>query len=468
MKFRLVCLARLRLTSPLQIGSGRQDIPFTDRPVVRDVRGIPFIPGGTLAGALAASLNKRWRDWLQPADKKEEAKPPKPSPLIVDDAYPLPAQEKSLRWPVEIRDQVTLKHDTLTAKPDHYFRPEVLPVGTIFRFACRGDFRSSRKAEGFLQELGKFLAGGGALGGKQSSGSGRWHLQDRKLAYRILDLSQPEQLKFWLGHGHGFTWDGKWSSLRRFGFKEITMPPVAPPPRSRWQLVLGVEIKDGLHLSGGATGLPRRDEADLRQAERVTINGRGNLGREYVDYGSAVKGRLRSVMEMLLRTYLVRYQNLEEGEVLKLVPVDPNQTSTWPAVRDFFGFREKRRGKKGAWQVEERPWHNPPVTLTREDHICLDEFTQQVVKTAKFVFSPLNQGVSKVIVSLPAQAPPWQKTLLAFAAELLCLNLLPWGGHASRGYLGAKLTLEYVDGFSEKALINEVAALLKTGEQEKS
>ena len=60
MSYRLLCYARLRLTSPLQIGSGSRNNPFTDWPVVRDVRGVPFIPGGTLAGALAASLDNRW------------------------------------------------------------------------------------------------------------------------------------------------------------------------------------------------------------------------------------------------------------------------------------------------------------------------------------------------------------------------------------------------------------------------
>ena len=273
-------------------------------------------------------------------------------------------------------------------------------------------------------------------------------------------------MQFWLIQGHGFTWDGEWNSLHALGFQAVTVSPLPGAPR--WCLVLKVEIKDGLHLSAGSSGLPRQNEADLCQAERVTISAQGAMGREYVDYGSAIRGRLRSAMEMLLRTYLLRFKHLGQEEVLALVPPDPNKTSSWPALRDFFGYKEKRRGKKGAWQVEERPWGNPPVTLTREDHIRLDEFTQQVIRTAKFVFSPLNQGTSKVIVSLPAAAPPWQKTLLSFAAELLSLNLLPWGGYASRGYLGAKLAWEQAGPFSETALKDELDALLNPGELEES
>ena len=46
----------IEMRSPLQIGNGQKNI-LTDSPVLRDVNGLPFIPGSTLAGVIRHALS---------------------------------------------------------------------------------------------------------------------------------------------------------------------------------------------------------------------------------------------------------------------------------------------------------------------------------------------------------------------------------------------------------------------------
>ena len=216
-----------------------------------------------------------------------------------------------------------------------------------------------------------------------------------------------------------------------------------------WQVTLKAEIK-GLHMSAGATGLPRKKFPDRAQATRYAfvfdeIKKTYRLESQYVDYGDSIKGRFRTAMEMLLRTYLRKAKNPDD--ILKLVPEDPTKESTNDKIKDFFGHKRV----KGGWAVKESSWDPEsggqplsPDDLFKQHHNRLCEVTQHVISGAKFEFAPLGRGISEVVVTLPASAPSWQKELVYRTAHLLALNALPWGGYGSRGYLGA--TLSIIDG----------------------
>lgn len=460
MSHRLLCFALLEFTSPVHVGSGRLDDPYADQPVLRDSRGVPFLPGNSLVGTLAASLtdNPDLLKWLRPVDSQGAL----PSPLVMDDAYPLPGQQQWLHWPVDLRSQVSLLRDSLTAKPDHHFSLETTPRSTTFCFSCRADFRKDTQMGDFCQHLQVFLASG-AVGGKQNTGLGNWRCE--KLFYTCLNLSDLSDLRQWLETWHGFQFTGQdWGTGQ-----DITEVETTPVPADDWIMTLPVAIS-GLHLSAGGSGLPQKNRPDLEQAQRSVFTPTGELAAEYVDYGSTVKGRLRTAMEMLLRTYLVQFGKQDAGKVLTYVspnpsPSSPAGQSKWQIVRDFFGHQMK----KGGWRVAETAWQGEVQVSDGEDHIRLDEFTQQVIMGAKFAFAPLNKGHAAVEVSLPRTAPDWQKELLYYAGKLLAANLLPWGGHGSRGYLGARLGPPQVSGdIPQGKLKTELQTFLESVQEKKS
>jgi CRISPR/Cas system CSM-associated protein Csm3 (group 7 of RAMP superfamily) len=241
----------------------------------------------------------------------------------------------------------------------------------------------------------------------------------------------------WLKTLHGFCWDGKWQQLENLGFKAEDTSTDEGADAFSWSMTLDIKIDKGLHLSAGNSGLPEKEQPDLRQAKRTRILRDGRLAKdEYVDYGSSVKGRLRTAMEMILRTYLIEFKGADSKVVCdKIVPVNPTEKSENGNLSSFFGSNEYR----GPWGVSnDSCWQNSKVS--REDHIRIDEFTQHVMGGAKFDFEPLKKGDSRVKVGINRpDAPEWQKALLLLAGRLLEQDILPWGGHASRGYLGARI-----------------------------
>jgi CRISPR/Cas system CSM-associated protein Csm3 (group 7 of RAMP superfamily) len=438
-ELRLLCFGIIELQSSLHVGGNPGGDTYSDQPILRDVAGIPFISGGALAGAFAACLDSSKKEkWLGITSDKKTQKDTPPSLVTFNDVYPLPAQRELLTYPVEIRDGVTIMRRSLTAKEDHHFQTEVLPVGTAFPFFCRADLacgKNGTSAE-FKNKMEQFLLSGGSFGGKTNAGNGRWQVQGGKIGWLELDMSSVKDLRFWLRIGHGYQWAGDWEQLKT----DLSVEPVDKKPveNQQWEMELTIKVERGFHLSAAGTGLPEKDHADLTQAlrQRMTkkTNGFYKLDSEYVDYGSAVKGRLRTAMEMLLRTYLRKQDLLDENKILAIVPDDPAPAfnlSICQEIRDFFGHR----GKKGGWAVEEAVWNK--AGTQRQDHIRLSEFTQHVIHGAKFEFEPLSAGETRVVVNLPAEAPEWQKALVWRAGKLLTLNILPWGGHGSRGYVGA-------------------------------
>ncbi|MBU4445519.1 hypothetical protein KJ656_10625 [bacterium] len=439
---RLMCFSVMKLQSPLHFGTGDSDNPLADQPVFRNGKGLPVIPGSTLAGAFNFKVNlsdQEREKWLGISQQESELKEVPPSAFVFDDAEVIPDQENLLRYPVEIRDGVTIMRGTMTAKPDHHFQTEVVPVGTAFCFACRGDVSIS-DLDVVKKKIRQFLFDGGQLGGSQNAGQGEW-LAD-KIGWLQLDLSQQEDLKWWLSTGHGFEWKGDFDDLEAKN-TNVKIETITNDwkTNSDFEIHLSVKIKDGLHLSAGSSGIPEKGMPDIQQVQRQKIENTGasaKLTPEFVDYGTAIKGRFRSAMEMLLRTYL-HHRNLDKKQILARVPGDPsefNQKSVPEEIQRFFGGEDF----KGAWSVREIAWTDTPEELSSEDHIKIDEFTQQTIEHAKFEFAPLSRGKTDVYIRLnPGHSEPWQKTLLYLTAELMALNLLPFGGHGSRGYLGAKL-----------------------------
>ncbi len=430
--FRIIVFTRLQLLSPLQIGSGEEN-PYSDQPVLRDSRGIPFIPGGTLAGSFSSVLTEDQKTaWMgQPLD---QGSPPKVSSFIFDDAYPLEEQRSILQYPVEQRFLNTLIRDTNTGKPDHHFSAEVLPVGTQFCVACRCDVHSEKEKAEIKKALVSFLSQNRRLGKSKNSGLGLWKCS--KWACNILSMHCPDDLKKWVTDLHGYVWNGSWDDLEAKGFEIDDITQISPS--EEWHVQLDVDVDSGLHLSSGPSGLPLKKMSDLSQAKRPVLDESGQWKeKEFVDFGSSIKGRIRSAMEMVLRTWLLQFATISakpKDKVCQAVPLDPTQKSSLKELADFFGHTEK----KGSFLVEECPWNGEPEE-ERQDHIKLDEFTQQTLRGAKFDFAPIHKGETKVVIILPSGAEDWQKYLVFGACKLLALNILPWAGHGSRGYLGAKI-----------------------------
>jgi len=435
----------MEFVAPLFHGSGEESL-FTDMPVLRDTRGLPFISGGALAAAFHRAQPGHPSEWLG-LDSKGE---PVPSRILFDDAFPVPEQRQTLAHIVETRKRVSIERHSATAIEGAHFDLEVLPVGSIFLFSCRCDAADKTEAERMRNAMESFLAAGGILGGKTNSGLGRWQAQG--WTHQQYDLDDKDDLKQWLLEGHGLAWEGKTDVFNPWQAFSAPKPP-------GWTITFNVNISQGVHLSSAGKGLPVSKQPDEYQAVRKRITPDGTLLEECVDYGTTIRGRIRTVMEMLLRTYLI-WAKVPSEEVLKLIPCDPRQKAGLEEVANFLGFPQPKKGAKtqdcrAKWSVQEHNWQSP--ACMKMDHNRLDHFVQHAMEGPLFCFAPLSAGQSEVVIELDKDAPSWQKLLLIHAVRLLELNILPWGGKGARGYLGARISdIKCVEPDDTTALATEI------------
>lgn len=202
---RYVITGTVTAQTAFRIGSQSSfEITSSDLPVIRDVRGLPMIPGSSFKGVLRSTLESVIRGLGNPpgkrlwscdplehpctADFKGKSKQPTiesildtccdvcllfgspymASRLLIKDL----CIEKDLdRPPVEVRDHVAIERDTLTALSGGKFDQEVVHAGT--QFGLEIVFENPNDAQiGLLGVALETVAASGGIGGSRSRGLG--------------------------------------------------------------------------------------------------------------------------------------------------------------------------------------------------------------------------------------------------------------------------------------------------------
>ena len=447
--YRISIFSELEMTTSYHIGGGVESFA-SDAPVLRDSRGLPFISGGALASAFSKSCSDALlsREWLGiPLNSNTDDG--KVSRVIFNDALPLHKQRQSLSVVTEVRRRNSVNRETNSCQDDMLFDVEVIPAGAVMLFSCRFDAKNQEEGKQFKEYIGRYLSGGGSLGGKSRIGLGKW--QASKWACYEYDLCTREGLKDWFLNGRNCNWHGSTEILQKIN-NNLSPITVDKPTKDNYWTIDCVVVIDGLHMSSGSTGLPIHGEPDQVQATRKKIDTSGTLSDEYIDYGSTILGRLRSTMEFLLRTHL-KSRGVANEQVLKAVPVD-NSKSSIDDLADFFGYISKEIqsfGKCGEWCVGESKWEDP--NTREESHIRVDQYQQHPMDGALFTYEPLIAGTSTIRISLPTNDCQWKRDLIRHAVTFMAMEVIPIAGKGSRGYLGAKI-VSVSDNDSGNLLLN--------------
>ena len=208
---RFTVEGRLRTLTPLHVGATSSPLPVaTDRPVARDALGQPFIPGGTLKGALRIEVERIVRgvrparacsaaageaDWCVSATRQIGAAgaaagsttastlpagtcwvcrlfgaPWLASHLQVAD---LPVDPATWLGPFQVREGIAVDRDTDTGRRGLGYDYEVVPAGTEFDCQLRADTDDPRLLGMLALGLRPLEEGLLALGGGRSRGLGR-------------------------------------------------------------------------------------------------------------------------------------------------------------------------------------------------------------------------------------------------------------------------------------------------------
>ena len=186
-----------QLTSPLSVGSGENNL--TDRDIIRDSRGIPYIPGTALAGVYRSLFSEETaEDYFGPelTEKRIQAPSDEPSDeggnklkdsdVVTYDAYPEAYTEKL----VTKRDMVALD-DYKTAVPGAKFDFQVLEPGLTFVTYIEQNMDNAKQQWVIDEIAGAWMEGRISVGAKTGRGYG--HTKAIKEYSAIFDLRTEKE-----------------------------------------------------------------------------------------------------------------------------------------------------------------------------------------------------------------------------------------------------------------------------------
>ncbi len=188
--------------TPLRVGRGKGEElgSAVDNPVIRDLNGIPFIPGSSLKGVLRVwaerIARKKFENIKDPWEIKEDSEygldPVEAifgstriaSHVYIYDSYPEGGVPKA-----EVRTGVSIDRFLGTSYPGLLYRTEYISPGYRWSFRMRilninlenprGDFEE--EVVKILKSLLSLLRDGLHVGGRVSTGAGLIKLEDMKI-----------------------------------------------------------------------------------------------------------------------------------------------------------------------------------------------------------------------------------------------------------------------------------------------
>jgi len=453
-------LARIVIETqtPITIGSGNKGMK-TDSLVLRDVNGLPFIPGTTLAGLLRHSLGtEAERDLLMGSQECG-------SPLIITEARMLDKDGKVLdgiiadssidtefatlyRRQQPIRQHACIGHRGVTEEGGK-FDEEVVVKGTRFCFEI--EMLSDSKDDGrFKALLDTFASDTFRIGSGSRSGYGKIKVvmgdQENKCQYKNLDLTAEKD------------WYLKKSSSLSVEWKDAEVYELKPSQDQAWTRyqLTGLKPVDFL-LFGSGLG---NEKADMTFVRESYVKWTGNKeevvhGTDLNPDGSEAKVNVvvipaSSVKGALAHRTAFHYNRLSGAVVEADGTIRNGKTpgevtgNSNPAVKAIFGsegtkegntLKDKQRGNILMSDIMRKADASTKPKLL--NHVAIDRFTGGAIDGALFSEQALHAANERfefeIFVHQDAFREPHVRDAFECALKDICTGLLPLGGGVNRG-----------------------------------
>lgn len=429
-KYRLVTRITLEAASPLAVGSGDIDI-ITDAPVARDINGLPYIPGSSLAGVLRHALgDKPYADDLFGFQKGDTGKG---SRLIVSDALMVSEGSKvvdglidksasnylSLFNVLPVRQHVCI-NDKGTAKEHGKFDEEVVYAGTRFCFDM--EILSENSSDSQMQDLLQTITSPTfRLGSGTRNGFGS--MKTVRVQYAAYDLTKKEDLQSYINKSSCLA--EEWNAPE---VKDIT-----PQKQNGWiRYTLRLKPTDFFLFSSGFGD----EDADMTPVKEPHITWSGDTPSMSEQYflvpGTSVKGAVAHRTAYHWNRLNNRFVDTENA---------PYASEKNPAVIALFGTATEEDGitpQRGNAIFSDVAV--VPVDKSKEKtifHIKIDKFTGGVQDGALFqekVSNVQDQPITEeILVGRTAFADATIREAFEKSLNDICNGMLPLGGSTNRG-----------------------------------
>lgn len=436
-QYRFIARVIIETKTPLNIGSGNKGIK-SDSLVLRDVNGLPFIPGTTIAGLLRHTLGKDEETYMGSQQKG--------SPLIITEAKMLdcdgtvldgiiPQEKLNDEFLVNyrqlpIRQHAKIGHRGATVKGGK-FDEEVVLKGT--RFCFEMEMLSEKDDDAKFKELLDTLTSDTfRIGSGSRSGFGEIEVVGNQCKYKKISLDNPEQRKWYLA---------KSSSLSD-EWQDAEIIKLNKPNSEGWTLYkLQLKPVDFM-LFGSGFGNDKADMTYVRESFVDWTGGQTHVkDREKVILipASSIKGAVSHRLAFHYNKLKgVFADTLAAGEKLEDHVGNNNE-----AVKAVFGsegekdvngkMKNKQRGNVLMSDIIQKASFMPKIL----NHVSIDRFTGGAIDGALFNEETLYaNGLSFELNLLVHNSAFDDKDVKeAFESTLidLCSGMLPLGGGVNRG-----------------------------------
>lgn len=436
-QYRFLARIIVEAKSPLNIGSGTKGIK-SDSLVLRDINGLPFIPGTTIAGLLRHTLGKDEETYM--GSQKMG------SPLIITEAKMLDkdntvldgilSQEKlnsrflsSFRQ-LPIRQHAKIGHRGATIKGGK-FDEEIVLKGSRFCFEMEmlSDKDDDTKFKNLIET---FNSDSFRIGSGSRSGFGEIEVVDGQYQYKKINLEDSKQKDWYLKKSSSLSED--WKDAETIDLKKA---------KAEGWTTYEVKLNPvDFMLFGSGFG---NDKADMTFVRESLVDWSTQPAkiidskRVILIPASSVKGALSHRLAFHYNKWKKIYADaLPEGK-----RIEDNVGKNNEAVKAVFGS-EGEKGSDGKMRSKQRGnvlmsdiIQEVPISPKILNHVSIDRFTGGAIDGALFSEETLYaKGQSfelKLIVNNNAFEDKDIKTAFEDSLKDLCSGLLPLGGGVNRG-----------------------------------
>ena len=405
------CKIRFVLVSPLAVSSGENQT--TDRDIIKDSIGNPYIPGTSIAGVVREALllsGKSMEDLEQyfgfvtiNTKSGGNADDSKGSKVIFYDALLDGTQSY-----ISIRDSVALD-EYKTAKKGAKFDMEVVEPGLTFTTFVEQSFESESDRD-YVDEIATLFAKGLHFGGKTSRGYGLVKAKEIKKKEFVFSKDDADTVKkwiAWLGQDEGNRWDG---------VSPETIPEKSNPNSvTDWSLVIGLKQVGGISIRRYTTAISD-DENKRLDMEQLTSH-------EFVDGKEVILPVIPGTSWAGSFLHRMKELGLSEKEILEI----------------FGNADEKDKARSQITFGESRIDGAKEKVLSRNS---IDRFSGGTVDGALFTEKTYYNGTTELVISWKGRFKEGNtrssmdenaRKALAAALVDLHIGLLSVGGETSIG-----------------------------------
>ena len=456
-KYNYRYLARfiIEAVTPLAIGSGEKDIA-SDSIVVRDINGLPYIPGTAIAGVLRHYIGEEKAKVYFGRQDSASAEDRHGSDLIITEArmigkdgrvvdglqnidYSDEFYAHFLELPV--RQHVCISNKG-TAVDRKTFNNQIVFKGTRFCFEIELLSSNADRKDDFDDIIKALQSGSIRLGGNTRKGFGQ--IEVRSLKTAVLDLCNPDELDFYCEKTSSLN-DENWKAWSN----DYQVENSSQENYDRYELKIRPE---DFYLFGSGMG---DEEVDMTPVKSTYIEWNGERKPYFCETpcilipASSVKG---AIAHRVAFYYNVNASHCADDQ-MSVEELNALSGSNNPAVRELFGYIGKieKEQKPGNVFISDIIPSNP-VDDKILNHVSIDYFTGGTINGALFsekVSCDAHTSISyidykdgeefseKYILTLSLQKAEYSEGVVEALEKALmdiCRGMLPLGGGVNRGH----------------------------------